>query len=349
MLAGSASSSSALGHRTAHPHRVLGGLLEEEGHAGAVGGSAMRSVCIENPGANISVSTARPVPASAASASSGATRERGLRVLPRDVVLDSDLHRASAFNRAAASSITSGRLQAGEAHERQAGCGVVVEDSVRHRDHTAALGRRGRTQARRPRRAGGCRRSRSRCRRQQHRSRLWRGRPTGGRVSLLAMPPARGSARRSEAHRDGALERRRVHVGEELLHGAHCPDQRRRRAGPAEPSTRCTRTSSRPTRWRRCDRACRGATRYVLAVEHQVLVHLVGNREQVVLHAHVRDGVELGTGEDLARGVVRELSSTRRCWRHRGRELVDVEVVVGIRSCTARRCAPAIAMQRRES
>ena len=76
--------------------------------------SAMRSVAIENPVAYISVSTARRAP------SLGRVREqwremlevRG-RVLPHDVVLDrGDPHRvANVFNRVAASSITSSRLQ----------------------------------------------------------------------------------------------------------------------------------------------------------------------------------------------------------------------------------------------
>jgi hypothetical protein len=45
--------------------------------------------------------------------------------------------------------------------------------------------------------------------------------------------------------------------------------------------------------------------RHVLAVEHQVLVDLVGDHEQVALDGERGDGGQLVAGEDRARGVVR--------------------------------------------
>ena len=80
---------------------------------GPSSGSAMRSVAIENPVENISVSTTRRAPDPAALAIIGARRgEIRVRLLPDDVVLDAaDLHAESALSRATASSSTSGRLQ----------------------------------------------------------------------------------------------------------------------------------------------------------------------------------------------------------------------------------------------
>ena len=51
--------------------------------------------------------------------------------------------------------------------------------------------------------------------------------------------------------------------------------------------------------------------RSVLAVEHQVLVDLVGERDEVVLDAQACDRLELGDGEHLAGGVVRGVEEER--------------------------------------
>ncbi len=66
------------------------------------------------------------------------------------------------------------------------------------------------------------------------------------------------------------------------------------------------------------------------AVEHEVLVHLVGDRDQVVLHAQPRDELELLDREDLAGGVVRRVEEQHARVRRDGAlERVGVERPVG--------------------
>ena len=70
--------------------------------------------------------------------------------------------------------------------------------------------------------------------------------------------------------------------------------------------------------------------RDVLALEHEVLVHLVGHRDEVVLDAELRDHLELGAREHLAGRVVRRVQQQHaRARRDRARELVGIEGVLG--------------------
>ena len=135
-----------------------------------------------------------------------------------------------------------GALAEREAHEVPAGGRVLVEDRARHGDHAAALRERaaeleavvaadradvdggevGALRARTPR-----------SRRRAARRRAGRAWPAASspelRVEVVAQP---------EAHRDRGLERRAVHVGEELLGGAH-------RGRPAPRARTPSRSSSR--------------------------------------------------------------------------------------------------------
>ena len=68
----------------------------------------------------------------------------------------------------------------------------------------------------------------------------------------------------------------------------------------------------------------------MLAVEDQVLVDLVGDDQEIVLPAERGDRLELSSREDLPRRVVRRVEQHQpRPRRHRGRERVDGEGVVG--------------------
>ena len=68
----------------------------------------------------------------------------------------------------------------------------------------------------------------------------------------------------------------------------------------------------------------------MFAVEHEVLVDLVGDRDQVVLDAELCDLLELVGTEDLARGVVRRVEEQQpRAWADRTSEILGIERVVG--------------------
>ena len=93
--------------------------------------------------------------------------------------------------------------------------------------------------------------------------------------------------------------------------------------------------------------AGQGGQRHVLAVEDQVLVDLVGDRDQVVLDAHGGDRLELGPGEDLAGRVVRGVEQhARGCAAvTAARSASRSKAKSGGRSVTHRRVAPASATQ----
>ena len=83
----------------------------------------------------------------------------------------------------------------------------------------------------------------------------------------------------------------------------------------------------------------------MLAVEHEVLVHLVGDREQVVLDAQACDSSSSARPNTLPVGLCGELSSTRRVRGVTAAASASASKwKSGVRSCTTRRCAPAIAM-----
>ena len=105
----------------------------------------MRSVAIENPVENISVSTTRRAPPVAALRDHRReVREVRVGLLPHDVVLDRrDSHdRAAPASRATASSMTSGRLQHAKRTSGAPAVLVVVEHDARDGDHAAALRQR---------------------------------------------------------------------------------------------------------------------------------------------------------------------------------------------------------------
>ena len=296
----------------------------------------MRSVAIENPVAYISVSTTSRAPAAAALAIIGATRVvRRTRVLPHDVVLHrGDLHRASPFNRVTASSITSARLQHAKRTRGRPAVAVVVEDDVGHRDHAAAFGER--PAEREPvalaERADVDGEEVGARRREHREARV--GEPGVQAVALVAhvvVERAEVVVVETEADRDRVLERRRVHVGEELLDRAHRGDQLGGPAHPADlPPGERERLAARRDRERALAHPGQRRERDVLALEHEVLVDLVGHRDEVVLDAELRDHLELGAREHLAGRVVgrvqQQHAGTRR---DRARELVGIERVVG--------------------
>ena len=115
-----------------------------------------------------------------------------------------------------------------------------------------------------------------------------RGRP-GRRRAGRAWPPSSVARRRAwrrreaEAVRDGELERGRAGVGQELLGRPHGGDQRRRAAHPAHlPAGEGERLAARGDGQRALAHAGQGGQRDVRAVEDQVLVDLVGHRQEVV-------------------------------------------------------------------
>ena len=112
--------------------------------------SAMRSGRIENPVANISLSTISPAPSAAASAIIGRTELAGaVRVLPDDVVLDRRRLSSGGLPQPAHGVLEHRRpLAEREPDVVVAGVGVV-EDAARDRDHAgAARAARGRTSTR---------------------------------------------------------------------------------------------------------------------------------------------------------------------------------------------------------
>ena len=81
-------------------------------------------------------------------------------------------------------------------------------------------------------------------------------------------------------------------------------------------------------------------------VEHEVLVHLVGEHQQIVLDREVGDELHLVAGEHAARGVVRRVEQDELGLRgDGGAQLVGVEGVARAGAAvTGLATAPAIAM-----
>ena len=103
-------------------------------------------------------------------------------------------------------------------------------------------------------------------------------------------------------------------------------------AGPHDPADlpagEAERLAGRADRERALGHAGERAQRSVLAVEHEVLVDLVGDRDEVVLDAHACDRLELVGGEHLAGGVVRRVEEEQpRAVVDERRERVDVGLV----------------------
>ena len=164
------------------------------------------------------------------------------------------------------------------------------------------------------------------------------GTQVGGELDEVPVAQAQGDG-------GGVLERGAVDVGQELLGGADGGEQIGPGAHPAD----------LPSREREAlavgddgDGAIghAGQRRHgdVTALVHEVLVDLVGDDEQVVVDGDVGDGSELLGVEHLARRVVRGVEEDEPgAVRDRGPQLGRVEPVVGGRSVTTLRFAPAIA------
>ena len=143
----------------------------------------------------------------------------------------------------------------------------------------------------------------------------------GYTVSPALMSPAESRSRFSRSSSPSALIRssgRRsptaiagwngasVHVGEELLRSADRPHERGRRADPPDlPPRARERLAAGGDRDDTVAHAGQRGEWDVRTVEHDVLVHLVGDRDEVVLEAERGDDLELVTRQHLARGVVR--------------------------------------------
>jgi hypothetical protein len=135
----------------------------------------------------------------------------------------------------------------------------------------------------------------------------------------------------AEAPGDGGLERCSVHIGEELLGGAHGRHQIGWAADPADlPSREAEGLAGRADREGALGHPRERGERPVLTVEDEVLVHLVGDRDEIPLDAEARDRPELGGREDLAGGVVRrvEEQESGAVGDERG-QCVDVRLVGG--------------------
>ena len=113
----------------------------------------------------------------------------------------------------------------------------------------------------------------------------------------------------AEPDRDRVLERPGVHVRQELLRGLHRVDELGRRADPADlPAGERERLAARRDRDRAVAHPGQRRDRHVLTVEHEVLVDLVGDDEQVVLDRRGRrSGASSAAREHLARRVVRRV------------------------------------------
>ena len=116
--------------------------------------------------------------------------------------------------------------------------------------------------------------------------------------------------RQCQGARHRRLERRAVDVGEELLDRRHRLDELRRSADPADlPAGHRERLAGAGDGERALGHAGQGRERHVPAsVEQQVLVHLVGDHQQVVLDRAPRaDLGQLRRGEHLPGRVVRRV------------------------------------------
>ena len=131
---------------------------------------------------------------------------------------------------------------------------------------------------------------------------------------------------------DRELEGGRAGVGEELLGRPHRGDQRRGRGHPAHlPAGEGEGLAARGDRQRALAHAGQRGQRDVGAVEDEVLVDLVGHRQQVVGAAQGGDLRQLVGREHLARRVVRRVEQHQLRLRGAdgGGELVGVEGPVG--------------------
>ena len=110
------------------------------------------------------------------------------------------------------------------------------------------------------------------------------------------------------AHRRGVLERRAAGEGQELLDRAHARDQVRRPAGPADlPAGQGMRLAQRRGGHRALGHPGQRGQGHVRAVVDQVLVHLVGHRDQVVAAADRGQQLQLVALEHPPGGVVRRV------------------------------------------
>ena len=135
------------------------------------------------------------------------------------------------------------------------------------------------------------------------------GQPIAEEVALgLERRSERADAlgRHGEPVGDGQLEGRTRGIGEELLGGTDGGDQRRRTGRPPHlPPGERERLAARGDRQRALGHAGQGGQGHVGPLEDEMLIDLVGHRQDVVGAAEFGDQGELGVGEDLARRIVR--------------------------------------------
>ena len=203
---------------------------------------------------------------------------------------DRDRHDAHDAKRASASSRTSARLQKAQRTSvlPASGSAGVVEDRARD-GHDPAPAREGQAellgaQARGDR--ARCRWWRSRWRRAGTPRSPSASRPSHSWSRLASSSAARrpmASGGEPQAPRDGQLERGGAGVGQELLRRPHRGHQRRRAAHPSHlPSGEGERLAARGDGEGALAHAGQGGQRDVRPVEDQVLVDLVGHRQEVV-------------------------------------------------------------------
>ena len=294
----------------------------------------------ENPVENVSVTSTTRAPLAAAPAIIGHRCAKfASRSCHDDVVLDrcnaNRRHDANpATSRSTASIDHVDALAAGEPHEVTAVLGPGVEDLVRHGDDTAALGQR--PAERHPVAVG----------------RVWPDVDGGevGRLGFVGDETGLGQSgdevvarrlqrrgeilevdvRQPETNGHRRLERRTVHVGEELLRRLRRGHQRFGARHPADlPPGGVEGLAARGDRERPFGHVRQRGHRNVGAtVEEQVLVHLVGDHDEIVLDRDPGDRVEFVPGEHLAGRVVRGVEQDHLGPRgHRSDQLVGIEDV----------------------
>src|SRR5262249_7845466 len=109
-----------------------------------------------------------------------------------------------------------------------------------------------------------------------------------------------------QGFRDRVLERPAAYEREELLRGAYRVDDLGGPGDPAHlPAGEAERLARRADRDGALAHAVEGGERDMLAVVDEVLVHLVGDHEQVVSYREVGDGLGFRPGQHHAGRVVR--------------------------------------------
>src|SRR6266508_260997 len=134
-----------------------------------------------------------------------------------------------------------------------------------------------------------------------------------------------------ESRGGGVLERSSGREGDELMRGADGRGQRRRGGRPTDlPARQGESLSETGDRDRALSHPGKRSHRHVFAVVKDVLIHLVGDAENVALPAETGDELQLLAREDLAGGVVGRVEEDRpRFRRESPSDLLRVEAPAG--------------------